>query len=184
MLLNQLEKRYARLLGQYEVAEQAVEPVYGLHAVLEKWVEIESTKKLLKRQMDQIAGTLRQFEPTWESERVRPIHPRGPSRGPGIISRVALAFMRTEKRPLSGREISRGVARRLKMVDPTERDIARIESAVIGTLTKRLGKTISCEGEKPRRWSLVSADRVVAGARSASDHAAANSPSSFVRSAA
>jgi hypothetical protein len=183
-LLIALERQYARLLGRYEVAEQAVETVYGLHAVLAKWDEIESDKKLLKRKMEQVAGTIMQFDPAWVAERVKPIHPKARFGAVSSISRSALSFMRTEAKPLSIRQISRAVAHKLKMTNPTERDIARIDIAVYGALKTRQGKTVICEGEKPKLWRLVARDKLVARAAEASGHAAASSPSNHAKLAA
>ena len=70
IVLSRLTREYAILRGKFNDAERAVETVVGIRAIREAWIEIESTKRLLKRKMDQIEGTIRQFDPTFEGERV------------------------------------------------------------------------------------------------------------------
>ncbi len=97
IVLSRLTREYAILRGKFNDAERAVETVVGIRAIREAWIEIESTKRLLKRKMDQIEGTIRQFDPTFEGERVKPLRPPSPTRrAPGSISRPALAALRND----------------------------------------------------------------------------------------
>lgn len=183
--LSKLERQYAILRGKFNDAERTVETVVGLHAIREKWIEIESTKKLLKRQMDQIEGTIRQFDPTFEGERVKPIRPTTPTRrAPGSILRPALAALRQSAQPMTAWELAKIVAGSLGIAEPNSRELGKISTVVSTALDKHVRKGhVKLVAENPKRWTLPSAtSRAAAPADARLD--AASSPSSRERSAA
>lgn len=183
--LSKLERQYAILRGKFNDAERTVETVVGLHAIREKWIEIESTKKLLKRQMDQIEGTIRQFDPSFEGERVRPLRPPSPTkRASGSISRPALAALRRAGQPLTAWEVAKLVAPALGLEAPDSRELSRISSAISTTFDKYAMKgRLTLAAENPKRWALVAASsRAAVSADVRLD--AASSPSNHARSAA
>ena len=185
LLLSKLERQYAILRGKFNDAERTVEPVVGLHAIREKWIEIESTKKLLKRQMDHIEGTIRQFDPTFEGERIRPIRPTTPTRrAPGSISRPALAALRKSAQPMTAWEVAKIVAGSLGIAEPDSRDLGKISVGVNNTFDKYVRKGhVKLVAENPKRWAFSAAtSRAAAPADARLD--AASSPSSRERSAA
>lgn len=183
-IIRPLERQYAILRGKFNEVERTVEPIFGVRAILAKWVEIESEKRLLKRRMDQLEGAIREYEPSWEGEQVKPIAPRGPSRAVGTISRRVLAIMRVQRRPMSEREIALIVADQLGMKSPSSREITKIVKAIDSGLNRRLkAGRVRVEGENPKRWSLVLASTPERSSVDV-DPVSASSPSSRVRSAA
>lgn len=185
LVLSKLTREYAILRGKFNDAERTVETVVGLHAIREKWIEIESTKKLLKRKMDQIEGTIRQFDPTFEGERIKPIRPTSPTRrAPGSISRPALAALRQSAQPMSAWDVAKIVAGSLGIAAPDSRELAKISVGVNNTFDKyvRKGHVKLVDGN-PKRWALASASFREASQADAR-LAAASSPSSRERSAA
>jgi hypothetical protein len=185
IVLSKLTREYAILRGKFNDAERTVEPVVGLHAIREKWIEIESTKRLLKRKMDQIEGTIRQFDPTFEGERVKPLRPPPPTkRAPGSISRPALAALRKAGQPMTAWEVAKVVATSLGLEAPDSRELSRISNMVSTTFDKYVLKgQLTLAAENPKRWvpaSASSRSAVSADVRPA----AANSLSNPARSAA
>ena len=185
IVLSRLTRDYAILRGKFNDAERAVEPVFGLRAIREAWIEIESTKKLLRRKMDQIEGTILQFDPSFEKESVKPLRPPAPTRrAPGAITRPALVALRKAGRPLTSREIAKIIAPTLGIEAPDNRSLGRLSSAINNVFDKYVlrGRLILV-AENPKRWALASASsRGAASADARPD--AASSPSNPARSAA
>lgn len=183
--LSKLEREFAILRGKFNDAERTVETVIGLHAIREKWIEIESTKVLLKRKMDQIEGTIRQFDPTFDVERVKPIRPTARrARAQGSISRTALASLRAAGRPMTATELAKAVAATLGLEEPDHRAISRLASVIHTSFDRYvLRGRLKLAGENPKRWAPAGASS--RGAVSADAHRdAASSPSNPEKSAA
>ena len=114
-LISQLVRRYAKLLGIYNSADRYIEGVEGLKAIQEATADIDQYKLELKRQMAEIAGSIRQFEPSYNVTTIRPIRPKRQTFANGSISKVIYGVLREQQRPLKTREISKLVAEQLDL---------------------------------------------------------------------
>jgi hypothetical protein len=171
LVIHALERKYARLLGEYEVAEQEVEPVVGLSAIIAATEQIDRRKKEINEKLINLEESIWLFDPQWDPARITPVHARRRTRKPGDISRTAYGVLREAREPLTGRQLAREVASRFKLEGPDERAIARIESAIHNALRTKLGRGVYLYEGTPRRWAVFAP-----GATPPS--VAANSPSS------
>jgi hypothetical protein len=151
----EMEKQYAIALGQYEVAEHAVEPIVGLKALAEADARITAKKRALREKMDRISLQIRlQYDPEWEPGHIRPILERERHDRRGEIAKAAYKVLKQASGPMKTREIARAAAPLLGLVDPDEREMARVGSAVYTTMQRRLREgMVTCEGS-PARWSI------------------------------
>jgi hypothetical protein len=160
-VVSKLTKEYARLQGRYEVIEREIEYVVGVKQILAEINRIEGVKRGMRARLDQIAAIVMQLEPGWQRERVDAIYPR--DRKPGVLSKVVYEILRRAKEPLKTREIARLAAAKLD-IEPIQRELLKLESAVQNALKLRVGKTIIIASEKPIRWAVMPRDQVVATA--------------------
>lgn len=158
VVISQLADRYARLLGTYNFADRFIEDVEGLKAIQEATAQIDEYKLELKRQMAELAGSIRQFAPSYNIAAIRAIRPKRQLFANGSISRTVYAILREQNRPLKTREISKQVAERMDL--PQEENVLfRFDAVVYNALIKRVGTTIRVDGE-PKEWSLIPRDQV------------------------
>jgi hypothetical protein len=158
IVISQLTDRYARLLGAYKFADRFIEDVEGLQAIQEATAKIDEYKLELKSQMSDIAGSIRQFDPSFNVASIRPIRPKRQQFAYGSVSKAVYATMREEARPLKTREISKLVAAKMGL-PLEERALFRFDAMVYNALLPRVGFTIQVEGD-PKQWSLFPRDKV------------------------
>jgi hypothetical protein len=158
-VITTLTKKYARLLGDYEIAEQEIEPVVGLDAILAATARIDQRKAEITETLAALEIVIWLFDPNWDPARVNPRHTRPHIRKNGEISRTAYAVMRDAGRSMSGREIAKKVAEKFEIQLPNERELARIESSILNVFTMRIGETVELHEGSPRRWSLKAKHR-------------------------
>ncbi len=158
IVISQLTKRYGRLLGIYSVADRYIEGFEGLKAIQEATVQIDEYKLELKTQMSEIAGSIRQFDPSFQITSIRLIRPKRQLFANGSVSKVVYATLREEARPLKTREISRLVAEKMGL-PVEERVLFRFDALIYNALIRRVGATVTVEGE-PKEWALIPRDLV------------------------
>lgn len=153
-VLNALERRYAQVLGRYETIERECEEVVGASALIEAQDRVESDKILMRRVLDAIEVVGHEFDPSWQPKLVKPIYPRRTDGNSGRISKTAWGVMRSGGRPMTAREIAKGVVEALGE-ERNERTVARIEIAIRAAVGNRLGKDIEVFEGRPRRYAIV-----------------------------
>ena len=164
-LVKTLTRKYAQLVGEYEFAERPSEDAIGLDSIIEATIHCDAHKKEINDKLAAIETVIWMFDPSWNPATVRPNYPKTRYDRPGAISRAAYAILGEAPRPLTTREIAKLVVTRLNIENPVERDVARIESAVHGSLSGREGKTIQAVSRNPIRWALIPRENVKAGRR-------------------
>lgn len=164
-LVKTLTTKYAKLLGEHEFAERLTEDAIGLDAIIEATNRCDARKKDIDEKLAAIETVIWLFDPDWNPATIRPNYPRKRYDSPGAISRTAYAVLRDAPIPLTTREIARVVVGRLGIECPVERDVARIEGAILRTLSGREGKTVRIMSHKPIRWSIIPRDQARAGTK-------------------
>lgn len=159
-LVKTLTRKYAQLSGEYEFAERMVEDASGLDAIIAATERSDQRKKEIDEKLEAIETVIWLFDPEWDPAAVRPKYPRMTYAPPKAISRAAYAILRDASVPMTTREIARIVASRLGYREPSERDMARIDTAVHGVLSKKVGRTIEIVSENPKRWAIIHRDKV------------------------
>lgn len=164
VVIVQLKKQYARLLGEYKFAEREAEGVSGIHEMDEAYFRIGKRQENLKKRMGQIAGSLRQFDAELEIGRIKPRYPRKPRARTGTYSRPVYAALRKATEPMTTRELAKVVAAAIGKCG--EAELSNIGTAIYNTLSPRVGRTVKVEG-CPMRWSLVARLEVLKFSRAA-----------------
>lgn len=161
-----LERDYALALGAYETADQAAETIVGLAALTAADKAITARKQVLKEKLGKLDYLLRlQVDPQWTPHHLRPIHPKTGSRR-GAIAKAAYRVLKSAKEPMKVREIAHAAADILGVNRTDFRAIDRLDSAIHGTLKKRLAEgAVLTDGGKPTRWSVPDRKWVHPGVR-------------------
>jgi hypothetical protein len=136
-VLNALERRYALILGLHATAERECEELGGA-ALIEAQDRIESDQELMRRTMAAIEVVGREFDPSWQPSRIKPIYPRKTDELTGQMSRTAWRVMREAGRLMTAREIAREVVLLLGAPED-EATVARVEIAIRGALKYATG---------------------------------------------
>ena len=173
-ILLSLERQYAIALGQYKVAEHAIEAVVGLKAVVAEDRRIQARKKALQAKMDHIAYLIRvQVDPAWEPGHVRALRSRQNVGRQGYIAKAVYRVLKNADSPLKVREIVYLILPLIDVEKPDTLQLDRVHSAVNGILIARLKQDmVFHDGGKPMRWSV----KPRAARRQASDASASIPP--------
>lgn len=154
LILVKLERDYRICMSRHERAELATETIVGVEMVAAADRRIQAERRVLKEKMEKIDYLIRiQVDPEWTPHHLTPLHVHKPGRQ-GAISKAAYQVLKASAVALTTREIARLAAPMLGVkLNGNEREIARIDSAIAGTLLKRSkdGMVEIIEG-KPRRW--------------------------------
>lgn len=104
---------------------------------------------------EQVGAVLLMFNPT---EDLAPVKPRRPYRPIGVKWRPeALNILRTAERPLTARELTRLVMKRVGA--PNERRVVKsIENSLHVLLTRLEGRGLERVCDKPKRWATQRAN--------------------------
>lgn len=152
---TQLENKYARLMGAYLVIDHEVEPVVGMPAIIEKQLEIENRKKKMLADLRAMAIVIRQFEPDWNHEAVKPIHTRPRHRKFGDGAKATYRVLRKATEPLSQWSIAKALVHELGITDPGERTLYQLSSVAYGNCRRGLERGMIERHEgKPIKYSL------------------------------
>ena len=155
--IRALKDKLARTKGELETAEQAVEDMHGLDAIMDAWRQIDERKKVLRKAIYHLVAVIQLWEPEFTPIAVAPIQPRVREYGNGTISQEAYAVLRDADRPLKTREVSRLVAARLGR-DLDERGVARLDIAISAAFASKLDRgLIAVSATQPKKWRLGSA---------------------------
>jgi len=149
-----LERDYAICMSRYERAELATETLVGVKAIAEADRRIQAERRVLKEKMAKLDYLLRsQVDALWTPHHLTPLHTHRPGRQ-GAISKSAYRVLKAATEPMPVRAIARIVAEDLG-VEATEREIARLDVAIHGSMKRRLadGEVEKVEG-KPTRWRV------------------------------
>ena len=160
--ISRLNRAYAVLLGRYEFIEREIEDVHGIDNMLDEIARIDREKAAIMAELDHIAATAKHLDPSWQRERVRPIRPKKKTGRHGKIATEIYAVLREAKAPLTTREIARKVATKLAM-KTDDREMARLNSSVVGALNPRIGLTVLKVAEWPIKWVIMPRGKVGAG---------------------
>ena len=153
--LNALNRRYALLLGRYEVIEQECEWVLGgAHALIE--ARVESEKVLMRRVLDAMEIVARDVEPEWSPRLAPPIYPKRRDAATGRMARTGLAVLRDAGVPMSVRAVSREVVKRLDL-PPEERSVARVDRTLFAAFDKKVGTTLGVIEGSPKKYYVMEA---------------------------
>jgi hypothetical protein len=164
---TQLENKYARLMGAYLVIEHEVEPVVGMVAIVEKQLEIERRKQKMLADLRGIAIAIRQFEPDWDHEAVKPIQTRPRHRKFGDGAKATYRVLRKATEPLSQWSIAKALVHELGITDPSEHTVQRLSSLAYGNCRRGLERGMIERHEgKPIKYSLKQRPRRAAAANS------------------
>lgn len=152
-ILTALEREYARLLGEYEIAELAIEPIVGLAAVDAADREISARKSALRFKMDQISLQIRvEFDAMWTPHHLTPLKPRRRRR----VGQTQAAYkaLKMAKAPRTAHELAREIAPQFGIRPGDNRLIAKLASALTASFKRLLddGQIESDEG-RPIRWT-------------------------------
>lgn len=149
-----LERDYRICMSRYERAELATETMIGVAMIAAADKRIVAERKVLKEKMEKLDYLLRsQVDALWTPDHLTPLHQHKPGRQ-GAISKSAYRVLKAAREPMPVRAIARMVAVDLK-VPATEREIARLDAAIHGSMKRRLadGDVEKVEG-KPIRWRV------------------------------
>lgn len=152
-ILVALEREYARLKGEYEAAERAIESIVGLAAINAADREITARKAALQIKMDQIAEKIRtKIDVMWTHYHLRPQKPRVQHRFGQ--TKAAYKALKIAKAPRTAYELAREIAPQYGIRPTDNRMIAKLASAITTSFKQLLvdGQIASDEG-KPIRWT-------------------------------
>lgn len=183
LVVRQLRDKYARLRGQWETAEQSIEDVEGLQAIISASDRIDAQKAALQESMDHIVHVVRLWAPSFDPKRVAPIYPLPRFAPHGEISGAAYTILGEALVPLRTREIARLVAAKLGR-DTDARSLARLDSAIHNALAQYVERGLIYVSGSPKRWSVEPPPDAEDVAEADVDPDAASSPSSAQKRAA
>lgn len=153
-ILTALEREYARLLGEYEAAELAIEPIVGLAAVEAADREIAAHKAALRIAMDRVSLRIRvEFDAMWAPYHLRPLKPRvQPRYGQ---TRAAYKALKAARAPRTAHELAREIAPQFGIRPTDNRMIAKLASAMTVSFKRHLDEgLVVSDGGQPIRWSV------------------------------
>lgn len=164
---TQLENKYARLMGAYMVIEHEVEPVKGPAAIIEKQLEIERRKEKMLADLRAMASAIRQFEPDWDHEAVRPILTRPRHRKFGDGAKATYKVLRQAHEPMTTWEIGNAMIEVLGVTDIGDNAVSRLAAVAYGNCQRGLKRgMIERHDGKPIKWSLKQRPRRAVAANS------------------
>lgn len=164
---TQLENKYARLMGAYMVADHEIEPVVGRAAIVEKQLEIERRKKKMIADLRGIAIAIRQFEPEWDHEAVKPILTRPRHRKFGDGAKATYRVLKKASEPLSPWSIAKALVHELGITDPGDRTLYQLSSVAYGNCKRGVERGMIERHEgKPIKYSLKPRPRRATAANS------------------
>ena len=88
VLVLGLERTFARLLGEFETAEQQIEGAYGLKEITEATARIDRRKAEITEALGHLTAVIRLFVEDWDPTDVKPIYPAPRSAKNGGYVRV------------------------------------------------------------------------------------------------
>lgn len=164
---TQLENKYARLMGAYQVIDHEVEPVMGMIAIIEKQLEIERRKRKMLADLQAMAVAIRQFEPDWNSEAVKPILTRPRHRKFGEGAKATYRVLKKAEEPMSVWSIGKALVHELGITDLGERTQQQLASVAAGNCQRGVTRGMIERHEgKPIKYSLKQRPRRAAAASS------------------
>lgn len=152
-ILAALERDYTRLLGEYEAAEEAIEPIVGLAAIAEADREITARKADLKSRMARISLRIRvEFDAMWTHHHLTPLRPRvRPRYGQ---TKAAYKALKMAKAPRTAHELAEEIAPQFGLRPSDGRLIAKLASAITVSFKQLLADgQIDSDGGKPIKWT-------------------------------
>ena len=165
IVISMLSKKYAKLLGEFEFAERAVEDAIGLDAIIEATNRCDANKKEISEKLAAIETVIWLFDANWDPAAVRPNYPRRTVSNPGKMAKAAYAVLRDAKVPMTSREVARVVAVRLGYEKIEEAEMKRIDLDIYNVFTKRAGTTLMIASRSPIRWALIPRDQALPRAK-------------------
>lgn len=152
-ILAALEREYARLLGEHETAELAIEPVVGLAAIAEADRQISERKAALRVKMDRISLQIRvEFDAMWTPHHITPRPPRFRRRSG--LSRAAYKVLKSAREPCTANELAKAIAPLHGIRAADNRAIAKLANAISVSFRLLLAENlIVSDGGRPIRWS-------------------------------
>ncbi len=152
---TQLENKYARLMGAYLVIDHEVEPVVGMVAIIEKQLEIERRKQKMLADLRAMASAIRQFEPDWDHEAVKPILTRPRHRKFGDGAKATYRVLRKATEPMSMWSIAKALVGELGITETSEQTLQQLSSVAYGNCRRGLERGMIERHEgRPIKWSL------------------------------
>jgi len=155
-----LERKYAMFKGELGDKRQRIEYIESLfHHELPQLTEREQK---LNRLIDCAEELLKEINPSFAPEKVRPIKPnvhKAPT-AIGQISKVTLDILRESKIALTTREIANEIVVREALGDVSETDHKRLRNSIDATLRDKLDKgLVTNDGSKfARKWRICTAE--------------------------
>jgi len=137
--LKEREAKAAEILTLYE----------GLPA-------ITARAERLKRVLDCASEVMREIDPAWSPDRVKPSKPfvhKAPVQL-GQTTKLALDVLREAPAPLRAREIAVEVLRRDGREDASSADVQRVTNSVDAALRQKNGRLVAHDGGWPKRWRI------------------------------
>jgi hypothetical protein len=164
---TQLENKYARLMGAYQVIDHEVEPVMGMVGIIEKQLEIERRKRKMLADLQAMAVAIKQFEPDWDSEAVKPILTRPRYRKFGDGAKATYRVLRKATEPMTNWSIAKALVHELGIADLGEGTLQQLASVAYGNCQRGVERGMIERHEgRPIKYSLKQRPRRAAAANS------------------
>ena len=153
-LKHALERKYALLAGELKDKQGEVVRIQTLFA---RVPALSGRAKRVERLLECAEELLKEIDPAWTPQRVRPVKPNV-HKAPvaiGRISKTALDVLREAVEPLTTREITDQLLAKegVGEVDPQTRQ--RVSNSVDSTLRQKVDKVVVSDGGWPKRWSVI-----------------------------
>lgn len=160
LIVTMLSKKYAQLLGEQEFVYRRVEDATGLKEITAATQRADERKREIDDILAAIETVVWLYDPKWDPSGLRPLTPRKKHWTPNTISRAALRVLRLAGEPLTTTQITHRIAALLGYDRFEGREINRVNTAVVATLSCRVGSTIIRSGANPICWSIIPRDQV------------------------
>jgi len=125
--------------------------------LFEKLPTLSARAQRLERLLECAEEILKELDPTWTPDRVKPRRPHVPQApvALGRITKSTLDILRTAEKPLTTREIA-DLVLAIDAIDDADSQVRqRLTNAVDATLRNKAGKVVRSDGGFPRRWSVI-----------------------------
>lgn len=159
-VVSLLSKKYAKLAGEYELADRMTEDAVGLSAIIAATEQSDRRKKELMEQLEAIEVVIWMYDPEWNPAAIRPASKRVHHKL-GALSRAAYAILRAAKVGLTTREIAKLAMERLGLDLTDQREIRRVENAVNNALSGREGRAVRKVSYDPIRWEAIEREKAL-----------------------
>jgi hypothetical protein len=154
-LKKSLENKISLWAGELRENEKKIAEIQSLFETLPTHT---ARADRLKTVLQCAGEVMREIDPAWTDERVKPSKPfvhKSPV-GLGQTAKRALDILREATEPMTAREIAKHVLDLEGVAEVGPKDLQRVTNSVDASLRQKEGRVVTHDGGWVKRWSVIS----------------------------